>query len=159
MSYLICLYVYYHGNNLHRFGFVRGAVPTEEERNKGMNYGEILDMLSETDRAYFQDAGFSNYEEIGSGINIKSQIENRGIVGRDELRRDADIPEDRTFDVMGRMTPYQRKVYEEMRQAERESEYFDKTHGLTRAYEMMDDDIEDGYEEYVDLSFFDELND
>lgn len=36
MSYLICLYVYYHGNNLHAFGFDPGKTPVGE-LNTGLN--------------------------------------------------------------------------------------------------------------------------
>ncbi|WP_216369600.1 hypothetical protein, partial [Brevibacillus sp. MCWH] len=46
-SYLIALYVYYHGKNLHRFGFVRGSVPDEENRNKGLVYDDIIEYLPE----------------------------------------------------------------------------------------------------------------
>lgn len=37
MSYLIALYVYYHGNNLQAFGFVKGAKEIENQ-NKGLSY-------------------------------------------------------------------------------------------------------------------------
>jgi hypothetical protein len=36
MSYLIGMYVLYYGNNLQRYGFVRGLIPSEEDRNKGL---------------------------------------------------------------------------------------------------------------------------
>ena len=53
MSYLIGLYVYYHGNNLHCFGFVRGQLPDEEDRNKGLTYDEIIDELSDNEKEFF----------------------------------------------------------------------------------------------------------
>lgn len=152
----MCLYVYYHGNNLHRFGFVRGALPTEEERNKGLNYGDILNQLSESDQEYFKSGGFSNYERIASTINIQKEIENRGIVSRDELHKDADINTRSAVSLLDRMSPYDRQVYAEMRAAEQESRAFDKAHGLKRSYEMMDDDIDVG--DYFDMNLFDELN-
>ena len=151
----MCLYVYYHGNNLHRFGFVRGGLPTEEERNKGLKYNDLLDMMSEEDREFFKDSGFSEYEHIESRVNIKQQIENRGLVGSDELRKSVDGDVRERVDILSRMSPYERRVYEEMRQAEIESAHFNKVHGLQKNYEMMNDDIED---EYIDLSFFDDLN-
>ena len=42
MSYLIALYVYYHGNNLIAFGIVKGMKSTEEQ-NKGMKRAEEID--------------------------------------------------------------------------------------------------------------------
>lgn len=56
MSYLVALYVYYYGKNLHRYGFVKGYVPGEEERNQGLYHPEnIENLLSENDRAAFGD--------------------------------------------------------------------------------------------------------
>jgi hypothetical protein len=42
MSYLMCLYVYYHGNNLPVFGIIKGSVQTEE-MNKGMKRASEID--------------------------------------------------------------------------------------------------------------------
>lgn len=53
-SYLMTLYVYYHGKNLARFGFFKGSVPDEDERNKGLTYDEILEELPEESRALFE---------------------------------------------------------------------------------------------------------
>ena len=36
MSYLMCLYVYYHGNNLPVFGIIKGKL-NEDEQNKGFS--------------------------------------------------------------------------------------------------------------------------
>jgi hypothetical protein len=48
MSYMIALYVLYHGNNLERYGYVRGAIPDESERNKGMLHEDsIYEVLDE----------------------------------------------------------------------------------------------------------------
>ena len=56
-SYLIALYVYYHGKNLKRFGFIRGVSP-DEENKKELSYEEILNMLPEKDRSYFNTNNF-----------------------------------------------------------------------------------------------------
>ena len=40
MSYLICLYVYYHGNNLSRYGINKGSQEIEEP-NRGLTYKDI----------------------------------------------------------------------------------------------------------------------
>lgn len=158
MSFLMCIYVYYHGNSLHKFGFVRGALPTEEERNKGLSYGEIYDMLSDNDKEFFKDSGFSNYENDASNINIRSMIENnnRGMVSKEEFNSDVGIKPQTNFNPLSTMTPYQRKIYEEMLKAEAESRAFDRLHGIQREYEILDDDMDDGG---IDLSIFDELND
>ena len=42
MSYLIALYVYYHGNNLIAFGIVKGMKATDPQ-NKGMKRSEEID--------------------------------------------------------------------------------------------------------------------
>ena len=152
----MCLYVYYHGNNLHRFGFVRGALPTEEERNQGLSYGEILEHLSENDREFFTGSGYSAYESVDD-INIKQRIEERGLVSVSDLRNEADADRPKVRSPLDRMSPYDRKIYDEMRQAEIESRAFDKAHGLSRSYEMITDDIDDDYGD-IDLAIFDDLN-
>jgi hypothetical protein len=53
MSYLIALYVYYHGKNLHRFGIVKGYIPGEEERNKGLVFEDVIHELPEEQRQHF----------------------------------------------------------------------------------------------------------
>lgn len=55
MSYLIGLYVYYHGNNLHRYGFVKGDIPDDEQANKGLTYEEVMQELPEETKQYFED--------------------------------------------------------------------------------------------------------
>ena len=122
----MCLYVYYHGNNLHRFGFVRGALPTEEERNQGLSYGEILEHLSENDREFFTGSGYSAYESVDD-INIKQRIEERGLVSVSDLRNEADADRPKVRSPLDRMSPYDRKIYDEMRQAEIESRAFQYT--------------------------------
>jgi len=67
MSYLIVLYVFYHGNNLHRFGFVRGDIPDEEKRNKGLTYDELYEELSDDSKGYFKDVGVKTQDDY----NIK----------------------------------------------------------------------------------------
>lgn len=57
LAYLMCLYVYYHGNNLRKFGFVPGLAPPEEERNKGLTYNDILNNFDEETREYFESTG------------------------------------------------------------------------------------------------------
>jgi hypothetical protein len=49
MSYLIGMYVLYYGNNLERYGYLKGYVPDDEERNKGLviDTEEILRELPE----------------------------------------------------------------------------------------------------------------
>ena len=42
MSYLIALYVYYHGNNLISFGIIKGMKSTDPQ-NKGMKRSEEID--------------------------------------------------------------------------------------------------------------------
>ncbi|WP_304576733.1 hypothetical protein [Romboutsia ilealis] len=56
MSYLIALYVYYYGRNLHRYGLIKGYIPGEEDQNKGLAEPKyVLEQMSERDRQYFGD--------------------------------------------------------------------------------------------------------
>lgn len=62
MAYLMCLYVYYHGNNLHRYGFVKGDIPDKVNANKGLSYEEVLDALPTESREFFKD-NFPQFKE------------------------------------------------------------------------------------------------
>jgi hypothetical protein len=155
MSFLMCLYVYYHGNNLHRYGFYRGSLPTEEERNKGLSYDDYMNLMSDADKEFFKDSGFSEYETVND-YDIAKQIEQRGLIGEDELHKAAGIEKPHMVDMYSKMTPYERKIHNEMVQAEALSKAFDQAHGITKNYEMIDD-IEANMG--MDLSLFDELND
>ena len=54
---MIALYVYDHNKNLKRNGFIRGVYP-DEENKKELSYEEILNMLPEKDRSYFNTNNF-----------------------------------------------------------------------------------------------------
>ena len=45
MSYLIAMYVYYHGNNLAAFGFYKTDLYDGREENSGLNRPNISDIL------------------------------------------------------------------------------------------------------------------
>ena len=86
MAFLMCLYVYYHGKNLSRYGFYPNELPSESERNKGVNPDEelmnIQSLLSENDAAFFANTSFSNktmndldMEYMKEMINIRKQME------------------------------------------------------------------------------------
>lgn len=64
MSYLICLYVYYHGNNLISFGIIKG-LKDEEIVNSGMKRAEEIDP-SLVDRSLI--------EEVKERENIENQV-------------------------------------------------------------------------------------
>lgn len=68
MSYLIGLYVYYHGNNLHRYGFVKGELPDEEERNRGLSYEEQINRLDNRTQSYFSNAGSKTVDDYTNSI-------------------------------------------------------------------------------------------
>ena len=55
MSYLIALFVYYHGNKLYRYGFVKGAPPvTEEQPDPVLDYNDIYNMMPESMKTHFE---------------------------------------------------------------------------------------------------------
>ena len=157
MSFLMCLYLYYYGNNLHRFGFVRGQLPDEEDRNKGMTYDQIEDYLSDTDKEFFQGVQFATHAEANMLDNVKQMIEdNRGLVTREELDKSVNK---KTQQVQSRkLDPYEMKVYQEMQKAQRESDSFNRRINFISTSENMDFDMDDGMDE-ISLDLFDELND
>lgn len=69
MSYLVALYVYYHGNNLAVFGITRGMNP-DEPKNKGMKRPEEIDptlvnpRLIEKVKAQMEMEKEKNWEEM-----------------------------------------------------------------------------------------------
>ena len=153
MSFLMCLYLYYYGNNLARYGFTRGGLPEEEEQNKGMDYGEIVNALSETDRAFF---GIAEQSEINMGIDISSMIqEKRGLLSRYDLHNEI-APGEMKKKYTPKMDPYSMKLYNEMMQAQRESEDFNNRVGFNNGYKNIDELAENDYSFSLDL--FDELN-
>ena len=155
MSFLMCLYVYYYGNNLARYGFTRGGVPDEEDRNKGMNYGEIMNELSETDRAFFGITESTPVQHTFD-IDITSMIqEKRGLLSRGDLHNEI-TPGTNTKKYQPKMDPYSLKIYNEMMVAQKESEAFNNRVGFSNGYRNIDETGEDTSS--FDLSLFDELN-
>jgi hypothetical protein len=72
-SFLLALYVFYHGKNLHRFGFVRGQVPGEDDRNKGLTLEEVYDEMPEDMKQAF--ANFSVKTEEDYQAKMRAEIE------------------------------------------------------------------------------------
>ena len=157
MSYNMCLYVYYYGNNLQRFGFVRGSLPDESERNQGLLYAEAFESLSDNDKEFFKDA--YNPTSVNPEINIKDMIEsNRGLISPAELMN-AD-KDQRRQDLKGPVIndPYRRKLMNEMIEAQKESEAFNRNVNFTTSYENTEYD-DDDFTYSPNLGLFDELND
>lgn len=157
MSFLMCLYLYYYGNNLSRYGFSRGVIPSEEERNIGMDYSEIVNSLSETDKAFLgiSEQEHTNFNDIDIGSLIR---EKRGLLNNGELRDNINpntiaqkIIKPKTMD------PYSLKIYNEMMQAQRESEAFNNRIGFVNSYKNIDEFEDEDYS--FDLDIFNELND
>jgi hypothetical protein len=72
MSYLISLYVYYHGNNLVRFGFVKGELPDEEHANKGLTYEELYEELPDQLKQQFENFSVKTQDDYTT--KIKDEI-------------------------------------------------------------------------------------
>ena len=82
MSYLIAMYVYYHGNNLAMFGFIKGSAEIENQ-NQGMKTIDDVDKsllppevveVAERQQALENAASF---QDIASAAIIKAQQETR----------------------------------------------------------------------------------
>ncbi len=71
MSYLIALYVFYHGNNLHRYGYIKGELPDEERRNRGLSYEETINIMDERTQRYFSDSGTKSVDEYSQSIAME----------------------------------------------------------------------------------------
>ena len=167
MSFLMCLYLYYYGNNLSRYGFVRGAVK-EEDMNKGLIQGEsVFDYLSDTDKQNLGIADASSFDV--NSIDITSMIEgkNKGFITTQELQKalndmdNADVgltPPAQMRNPLASMDPYQMKIYQEMQQAQRESEAFNQRMNFASSYRNMNDDYSDVNDGF-DPGLFSELND
>lgn len=151
MSFLMCLYLYYHGKNLSRFGFVRGQLPEEENRNKGLTYDEVEEYLSDGDKKFFEGVDRRSYEEIDMTARINAM--------RSETRHEFDPVEEEVnkneYSIMKIKDPYERAIAREMLAATRESEQFNaRIKSINGSVNM---EIEDGYY-YGNMDIFDELN-
>ena len=156
MSFLMCLYVYYYGNNLSRYGFVRGHIPNEEERNTGMDYGEIVAELSDNDKAFFGIDNSSAYQQE-MNIDIASMInEGRGLITREELHNEISNTGNKKIKTPT-MDAYTSKIYNEMLKAQRESEAFNSRVGFSTGYRNIDESSDDT-DYLMDLDIFDDLN-
>jgi len=156
MSFLMCLYLYYYGNNLARYGFTRGVLPEEEERNKGMDYGEIVNALSDNDRE-FLGINTQNDNNFNMEIDMRSMIqEKRGLLSRADLHNEISYADGNKKKYEPKLDPYSMKLYNEMQKAQRESEEFNNRVGFMNTYRSMD---ETGHEDYgFSLDLFDDLN-
>ena len=108
MSYLIGLYVYYHGNNLAMFGFVKGSEEIKNQ-NRGLTYEDIRmsDLIPERDleimRRQEQVRAENNYEELMRQALINSQRESyhmmqRGLITNSTMEATPDGMLDEMFD-------------------------------------------------------------
>ena len=87
MSYLICLYVYYHGNNLGAFGFDPGKMPMENLHNglnrdsalefEGLLPDSVIETMVESEK---QAASVNNYEDIFRQALLESQNSTRRLL-------------------------------------------------------------------------------
>lgn len=170
MSFLMCLYLYYFGNNLSRYGFIRGVVD-EEELNQGMHYdaNAVYGYLNENEKAALgiTDETIS-MENDYNNLDITKMIQdnaNKGFISTQELHKAlADMDASETPDngprrnPLQQMDPYQLKVFNEMQQAQRESEAFNQRLNLGSSYRNMDDDYSE-FNDGFDDGLFTELND
>lgn len=144
MSYLLCLYVYYYGTNLHRFGFMRGADLEHIQQETVASYSEVLDAMSDNDREFFQDVNPRSYDAIMDKIDIKKKIEEtRGLITAGELQESIGRQNNYGEEMLSHMDQYEREIYFEMKRAEKESLAFNRAKGLRSSYENMNDDIDD----------------
>lgn len=97
-SYLIALYVYYHGKNLHRFGFVRGQLPDDENRNKGLVYEEIIEEMPEELKQQFSDFSIKTMDDYEKKLRAEIEAARREMSHLDTLLKPVNSVEN--FDEM-----------------------------------------------------------
>lgn len=73
MSFLVLLYVFHYGNNLQRFGFIKGHLPNEKEANQGLTYEDIKDTLDESVRSIYENFSTQTQEDFGK--KMREEIE------------------------------------------------------------------------------------
>lgn len=162
MSFLMCLYLYYYGNNLSRFGFARGTLPESTQQNKGMDYSELVSMLGEADKKFFgiEEGSPNPYGDLD--INIQSMIEQsrHGLVDERELKEGLGPSDSGIKSIkppnLSHMDPYSLKVYQEMMAASKESEAFNKKINFKSSYHSLDEDMGDDID--FDPGLFTDLN-
>lgn len=73
MAYLMVLYVWYHGNNLARYGFVKGSLPSEEEQNKGIEQWD--EELEEQMARHFSNPvnRYSFMDQVDTGAQMREE--------------------------------------------------------------------------------------
>lgn len=156
MSYLMCLYVYYYGKNLTRYGFVRGGVPEEGERNKGLLYQEITTIMSENDKSFFKGV---TYESLADGLeefDVKSAIEKTRKENTDKNNKNENKTTDNN-NIEIKKSLYDLKLQKEFEENLSEIQKFYNEHNFVNIAKPVDHDVENEYVD-IDLSFFDELN-
>ena len=159
MSFLMCLYLYYYGNNLSRYGFSRGSLPNTEQQNKGMDYSELVSMMSETDKKFF---GIDeDTDNPYADMDIQSMIEQsrHGLIDEQELK--SGLSENGPVKTIkspniSQLDPYSMKLYKEMLAASKESEAFNKRINFKSSYQTLDDDMSDDVD--FDPGLFTDLN-
>lgn len=94
MSFLICLYVFHHGNNLSRFGYVKGNLPNEEERNKGLEYNEVIEELPDDVKQMFDTKIVKPQSDYNEKFVQEIQKARREALQYDRLTRPINVTED-----------------------------------------------------------------
>ena len=113
MSYLMTLYVYYHGNNLYKYGIVKGSKAIKEE-NKGLTYEDIQYsniLPRENIEVLKQQETFrkeNNYEEMMRQAILKSQKESlllskKGLTHNDVIENTPDGLLDELYEADGQI--------------------------------------------------------
>jgi hypothetical protein len=97
-SYMIALYVYYHGKNLHRFGFVRGEIPDDENRNQGLTYEDVYSQMPEEMQQQFSEFSVKTVEDYNQKMMQEIQSARREMDYVDTLLKPVNSAEN--FDTM-----------------------------------------------------------
>lgn len=169
MSYLLCLFVYYYGNNLYRYGFQKGHLPGEGEANQGLysnlSYESTLNMLSEEEQALFDTVRVRNTdgfdENLADVIRMASKMREdglkAGVLSKDEID---DITYSGSTKVdMSKMDPHQLQAYTERERYLREAEAIGRKIGAINtinSYNGENGDILDESDDFFD-SFMGDL--
>lgn len=144
MSYLIALYVYYHGNNLSTFGFIKGSEEIKKQNNGIPTYDDI---------AY---KGILPQQDLNI---IKLQEKVRKENDYEKIMKEALLKSQRNSIILNKKGLSTNSTYEKVPENLLE-DYYNDDEDLSMFDELNspDDKSIDYYDSNTDLSIFDELN-
>lgn len=153
MSFNMCLYLYYYGKNLVRYGFTRSH-EMDYDDDKSYQDEDPYELLSDADKKFFENAPRERYKDYTKNIYTMINQAHQFIDSKDI--------ENEINDSHASFNPiynsHDQEMYNELKENYAWSQAVNRQiGGKTSTIEDMDGGIDDG--DTMDLSVFDYLND